>query len=230
MTELAASTRARHVPQLLRARRHPGELEGRAGELLEVLARLYRSIAEVSGASVIVDSSKLPTYGELLRHVPGIDPLAVQLVRDPRATAYSWSTAKPLPAADGGRMQRQGPIKSAGLWMLWNALSEAWWRSDRDRYLRVRYDDLVDRPEETLRSIVRAAGTPDVELPLVAPHQVRLAPTHGVAGNPSRFTTGVVDLRADTRWRREMRPIDRALVTALTWPLAARPGYLATDR
>jgi len=39
-----------------------------------------------------------------------------------------------------------------------------------------------------------------------------------------------VELRTDTRWRTEMRPLDRAVVTALTWPLVARPGYLVKDR
>ena len=227
---LASGTRARHVPSLVRWRRHPDELHGQLGELTDALGRVYRSVANVSGAQVIIDSSKLPTFGELLRHVPGIDPIVIHLVRDPRATAYSWSTAKPLPEADGGRMQRQGAVKSAGLWMLWNGLSEAWWRSDPRRYVRVRYDDVVRRPEETVRTIARVVGTPDVALPFVETNQVRLAPTHGVAGNPSRFTTGIVELRSDLRWRSEMRPMDRAIVSALTWPLASRPGYLVRAR
>ncbi|MGZ8578963.1 MAG: sulfotransferase family protein [Actinomycetota bacterium] len=223
---LGEGTRARHIPQLVRARRRPADFDARLGELTRTLGGVYRAIAEVSEARVIVDSSKLPTYGEVLRHVPGIDPYFVHLVRDPRATAFSWSTAKALPEADGGRMQRQGAVKSAALWTLWNGLAEAWWRSEPARYLRIRYDDLTLEPEATVERIVRFAGSPHVQLPFVTPHQVELAPTHGVAGNPSRFTTGVVELRADTRWRTEMRPSDRAIVTSVTWPLLARPGYV----
>ena len=49
--------------------------------------------------------------------------------------------------------------------------------------------------------------------------------THSVSGNPNRFGTGEVELRADEEWRRAMRTVDRGLVTALTWPLLLRYRY-----
>ena len=62
--------------------------------------------------------------------------------------------------------------------------------------------------------------------PFEAPDRVRLAAAHGVAGNPSRFTTGTVTLREDDAWRTELRPADRRRITAVTWPLLVRHGYV----
>ena len=58
----------------------------------QTLQRLYEAIAEVSGASVIVDSSNLPSHAFLLRAMPAIDLRVVHLVRDSRAVAYSSSS------------------------------------------------------------------------------------------------------------------------------------------
>ncbi len=246
---LARGTRARHVPWLVRARRRPTEVGARLDGLADALGRLYAAIAERAGARVIVDSSKLPPYGELLRHVPGVEPFVVHLVRDPRATAYSWLRRKALPVGDralgdrplgdrpvGGRpvgdgseMQRQGAAKSAGLWTLWNGVAEGWWRGDPERYLRVRYEDFVATPRPVLAKMLAMVGESAAALPFVSPTQVELAPTHGVAGNPSRFTTGVVTVRADTEWRERMRVRDRVIVDAISWPLLLRHGYLGRE-
>jgi hypothetical protein len=227
---LARGTRARHVPWLVRARRDPSSIARRLEELPTVLGRLYAAIAEHAGARVIVDSSKLPPYGELLRHVPGVDVSYVHLVRDPRATAYSWSRAKPLPERDGGVMQRQGAVKSAALWTLWNGTAEGLWRGEPERYLRVRYEDVIARPQTSIARMLALVGEPADSLPFVSDQEVELRPTHGVAGNPSRFTTGVVALRADTEWRRAIRARDRAVVNAISWPLLLRHGYAGRGR
>jgi hypothetical protein len=61
------------------------------------LERLYRAIQAVSGAGVIVDSSKRFSYAVLLNLLPFADLRVVQLVRDSRAVAYSWGRTKVSP-------------------------------------------------------------------------------------------------------------------------------------
>jgi hypothetical protein len=223
---LAQGTRARRIPMMVGspARRH-AFVDG-LDELSYRLSALYRAIADVSGARVIVDSSKLPTYGLVLDQVPGVDLRVVHLIRDPRATAYSWRRKKSLPdKRGGGFMQQQGPLKASALWTMWNTAAGSFWRKAPDRYLRLRYEDFVAEPRKTIDTICAFVGEDVTGSPFVSDTEVQLTPSHSVAGNPSRFTTGLVTLRPDDEWRTKMRGTDRAVVTAVTWPLLLRHGY-----
>jgi hypothetical protein len=221
---LDRGTRARRIPALLGRSRRRRFVRRDLAELTTALGALYTAIADVSGARVVVDSSKLPTYGAVLGEVPGIDLRVVHLVRDPRATAYSWLRTKALPDRPGADMQRQSPLHSSALWTLWNAMAEVFWGRS-PRATRVRYEDFVRAPRPTIARIVARADEPPEDGPFVSETEVELTPAHGVAGNPSRFTTGRVALRADDAWRTEMRPADRRTVTSVTWPLLRRHGY-----
>ena len=120
---LRQTGRIRHLPSALRGAQLHRLIEGSAGQdAVTALQHLYQHAAAASGARVIVDSSKLPSYGRLLREVPGIDLRVVHMVRDPRAAAYSWASRKQL--TDGGsqaHMEQIGAGKSAVLWSIWNS-------------------------------------------------------------------------------------------------------------
>ena len=228
MALLARGTRARHIPRLVGSARRREAFVGGLDELPDRLSSLYGAIADAAGARVIVDSSKLPTYGMVLDQVPGVDLRIVHLVRDPRATAYSWRRKKSLPDKPGSTMQRQGPLKASALWMLWNGAAGVFWRKDRERYLRLRYEDFVRDPRSSIERVCAFVGEDPSGSPFVSETEVELTPSHSVAGNPSRFTTGRVALRPDEEWRSKMRRSDRAIVTAVTWPLLIRHGYLGS--
>jgi hypothetical protein len=216
------SMRIRHLPQILSG--IDGGLVGRIRPYLDQLQRLYDAIAERSGAGVIVDSSKLPTYGHAVGHLPAVDLRVLHLVRDPRATAYSWLRRRELPDRPGTAMQRQTPAKSAALWTLWNATAERLWGRS-DRYRRLRYEDLVRDPGSAVRSVLELIEVEPSTLPLDDDRSVHLEPTHSVAGNPSRFRTGLVRIRPDDEWRDALSPSARAVVTGLSLPLMTRYGY-----
>ena len=197
-------------------------LRRRAHGYLDVLARLYRTIVEVSGCRVLVDSSKSPTYGYLLQLVPGVDLHVVHLVRDARAVAYSMRRPRV-------ELATTAPALSAYHWDASNALAEALLR--RARYRSVRYDDFVARPQATVAAILGTLGeAPPGPSPFVGERAVALRPTHCIGGNPSRFVTGRVELRPDDEWRTRMRRVDRGVVELVCWPLLARYGYLRRDR
>jgi hypothetical protein len=216
----------------LRAGSVPGLLLGRRGRqdtddgYQVALSRLYRAVAHQTGCRVLVDSSKSPVYARLVAAIPGVEVAVVHLVRDPRATAWSFLRKKRLPDfGDDRLMQRQHPLVSARRWSLWQAATELLWRRRGQRYLRLRYEDFIGDPQPTLRRIAALAGEAPAALPFSGPATVRLAATHSVSGNPNRFGTGEVELRADEEWRRAMRAVDRGMVTALTWPLLLRYRY-----
>lgn len=217
-------TRTRHVPLMLFSwgRRM---LASRLEKYLVRLEKLYRTVQESTGSRVIVDSSKLPSYGYVLGMTPGIDLYVVHLIRDPRAAAYSH-LKEPRPDADERTyMYRVNTLKSSLLWDTWNVSSEALWRNSSGRYMRLCYEDFVEKPQRTVEGILGMLHEDARRLPFVGERDARLGVSHTVSGNPNRFRTGQVWLRPDDEWSHRMRPRDKALVTLLTLPLLARYGY-----
>jgi hypothetical protein len=218
--------RARYLPVMLGPQRVRESLVARLGEYPDALQKLYRSVIRKSKSRVVVDSSKLPAYGFVLGMLPSIDLRVVHLIRDPRATAFSWLRKKRQPDKGAGAyMERQGPVKSSVLWSVWNAAAGLLWGGRPERYLRIRYEDFVARPQDAIRKILALVGEHPEHLPFESESSVRLAANHTVAGNPSRFERGTVEIRPDVEWKSKMSRRDRAAVMAITWPLLRRYGY-----
>lgn len=218
--------RVRHVPAMLYNRRDPGARLARLDGYGDSLGRLYRALAEVSGAQVIVDSSKLPAYGFLLSGVPGIHIHIVHLVRDPRATAYSWLRKKVQPDRPAfGYMEPQSVVRSAVLWATWNTSARLFWEGSGLPYLLVRYEDFVESPSASMQRILEMVGCAGHSLPFADESTVHLGRNHTVAGNPNRLQTGMMKIRGDDEWKARMRPRDRRVVTMLTAPALRRFGY-----
>jgi hypothetical protein len=190
------------------------------------LAHLYAAMADVTGSKVIVDSSKLPAYANVLAATPGIDLHVVHLIRDPRGAAHSWASKKEL--SDGAaraHMEQIGPAKSAVLWDVWNLAGGFLFKGDKEHYLRLRYEDFVADPSGAVRRILAMVGMENATLPFVSASEARTSANHSVAGNPDRLRHGQITLRSDDRWKTAMAPGNRRLVSALTSPLLIRYGY-----
>ena len=226
---LRRAGRMRHLPGALIGRRllrrpasGSAELRGARG----ALGNLYAAIAEVTGSRVVLDSSKLPSYANLLRDTPGVDLRVVHLVRDPRGAAYSWASRKAL--ADGAQqshMEQIGPLKSTLLWDVWNVAAASLLGGGDSRYLRLRYEDFVADPPAAVRRILSSVGMDGTALPFDSEGGVTLRPNHSVAGNPDRLRHGPIQLRADLRWRTSLPARSRRLVSALAAPLLPAFGY-----
>jgi hypothetical protein len=207
---------ARALPRLLTQDRRGGS--ERLGDYRRALERLYRSLQEATDCRVVVDSSKSPTYGHILAGAPGIDFAVVHLVRDPRATAFSWRRKVNFNL-------NTNPLKFGLIWTFWNSVIERLWKHGPVPYLLVRYEDFVARPEETLRRIVELVDEEPAELPLRRGTTVLLGPNHTVAGNQNRFRTGEVALRPDDEWRSRVGVATALATTSVTWPIERRYGY-----
>lgn len=191
-----------------------------------VIGEVYRALLAHTGGRIIVDSSKLPPYGLLLSSLPGVQLYVLHVVRDPRATAFSWRRPKrQLDFGDDQLMPQQQPWKSSLLWLFWNCLTAMLWRPADGRYLRVRYEDFIRDPKATMSQVATMVGLDPALLPFETPTSVRLQPTHSVAGNPDRHRTGSVELASDSEWLTAMPAGQRALVTALTAPALVGFGY-----
>jgi Sulfotransferase family len=223
-SRLQRRLRVRRVPLMIwrRNRRRPA-IEPHADDLN--ILRIYRALAELPGVEVIVDSSKLPPYGLLLSSLVDIELFVVHLVRDPRATAFSWRRTKTThDTSTAATMPKLETWRSAVLWLMWNSLTAAWWPRSSKHNILVRYEDLVRDPAVTVGRILQVVGS-GLPANLISGHSVTLSPTHSVAGNPNRHDSGVVQLRSDDEWRLAMRRRERLFVTALTAPGLRRFGY-----
>jgi hypothetical protein len=181
------------------------------------LERLYRAIVAESGCRVVVDSSKSPTYAYILEGVPGIELSVVHLLRDPRATSYSWSV-------DPHFHRTRGPAFGAR-WTLWNLELEALAARRPRRFVRLRLEDFVDDPVGETRRVLRLVGAETAELPFVDGRSARLPGHHMVEGHASRFDTGVVPIRASTTWRERLSPRRELTTSLLASPLQLLYGY-----
>lgn len=226
---LARRVRAPRPPARRTTRwRDPGGPE--PGELAEYVAayrRLYRAAGEVTGAKVIVDSSKHASLVFCLAGA-GDDLAVVHMVRDARAVAHSWSRWVPRPE-DGTPMARWRPAATAVHWLAQNLAFHLLARRGVP-VTRVRYEDLVDAPRQTLAHLARRLRLPAGEPGFLGDGAVTLGVGHTVSGNPMRFAVGALPLRRDDSWRTGMTRWHRWLVTALTWPLLLRYGYRLTGR
>jgi len=227
-----AVDRHRHLDRLA-GLRGPGPLAGPLAEYTELTGRLYQAVREVSGADVIVDSSKNLSYALLVRRVPGVDLRLAHLVRRSHGVAYSWSRRVRKPSVGDGTefMSVRSPAWSVGFWLTDNVLFELLGRS-LDRATFVRYEDLVENPRAVLLRLIADLDLPaaDLSLGFLAGDQAELPLSHGISGNPMRSRQGQIVVRADEEWRTAMSLAQRAAITAATWPLLRRYGYPATTR
>jgi sulfotransferase family protein len=220
--------RQRHVLRMLTGLA-PRAYRRELGEYLDVHHRLYRAVAAVSGAEVVVDASKSTAQLFALRRIRGLDLRVVNLVRDSRGVANSWNKSgivKPQ-AQDGALMGTYAPHRLA---MLWAALQLecAVLRAAAPYSARVRYEDLVASPRSTVEQALNEVGLPPVgdDLAHIGEHSVHLTPSHGVAGSRTRFTAGRIELELDDAWRSTLPAGARRVVTAVTLPQLVGYGYV----
>ncbi|WP_067437804.1 sulfotransferase [Nocardioides jensenii] len=218
--------RQRRIPQTGRLRPTPRTV-ALTQEYADHYRRIYDAARTITGATIVVDSSKEIPTALALSHDPVIDLRVLHIVRDSRGVAYSWSKTVTRPESTTAEpMQRYGPATSTAFWLSGNLTVKA--LAHRGVPLvRMRYEDLVDAPQDSVASAWRALGLPGApRLPMLDEHTVDLHPTHSVAGNPMRFRTGRTTLAADTSWRESLPVRDRRLVTAMSYPVLRKWGYL----
>jgi hypothetical protein len=219
-----AIVKEHNTVRLLRHRR------GRAWRALEsyaaVMRRLYDELADVTGARVIVDTSKRPSYAAFLGTLDAFDPFYVHLVHEPHASAHSWRSRNYASARGDRQVRRRTALGATIRWDLLNLGSEAVLRrAGPARSLRVRYEDFVESPAATVertRELVGETGGPS---PFVDERTVTLGVNHTIAGNPSRFSTGTLVLEDRSEWRVAQSRADRLITTVVASPFLRRYGY-----
>jgi hypothetical protein len=170
----------------------------------------YMAVAKVSNAKVIVDSTKYPVHGWVLRTIPLLALGVILLVRDPRAVAFSWQRRRLRPEVhwEKREMPRYSIFRSGLAWNISNSLT-ARLRRHVGKYRVQRYEDFVDDPAGELSAIASFALDTPTTLPAtlfkIQPHV-----PHTIAGNPVRIGSDTVQVRHDDEWR--AMPLPKRLI------------------
>lgn len=220
--------RVRHIPQMVSSVPAGQTFKRRQENYTDTLRQMYLSIHEITDASVIVDASKDVSTLYLLSAMDDVCIRVLHIVRDSRAVAYSWTREKVRLhlVEKGSYMPRYSPPHSAEDWMYRNILTEIA-HGRADGYRRLRYEDLLAHPREVIESIARFIQLPSTDFGFIEGNELKFSRiNHTIAGNPSLLEKRPVRLRIDNAWQQEMKQADKVTVTALTWPLLKRYGYV----
>ena len=198
-----------------------------------VNAAVVRAIQETSGRPQVLDSSKEAVRALFLaKFVP--EARFVFLVRDPRSAVAShrWRLIQKGYFHFLRRNRRPGPLLSplalllaAAGWTAGNLLSEIALHHAKGRAMMLRYEDLRDDPDGSLRRIGRAFAL-DVTEPLRRLRESKpLDQGHVIGGNGIRLESGLRFDPAKEASRPALPTWLRWATNALCWPIMRRYGY-----
>ena len=167
----------------------------------DLTAQLYRGILTVSGAQVVVDSTKNPPYAYFLRAAAGSRRRAARRCTS-CATAAGWCTrgrsGSRAPRWPRGEayFQEFSPVSAGVRWMQCNLAFELLRRLGAPT-VRMRYESLAADPRGELERMFAAMGEPGRhDLSAIGADSVQVAGQHSVRGNPMRFAHGRQQVRA----------------------------------
>lgn len=194
---------------------------------IEHVVGFTEALAEVNGANVVVDLSKNPVRGYLRRFVPPgkLEVYFVHVVRDGRAVMYSR-----VERPGGGQIEpmMRTSFAMAIRWVVVNLLASLLCGRNKGRYVRIRYEELVRAPRETLEPLGRFLRI-DLSSVIDALDREEPVPMHHlVAANLRLRQQSSFTLRLDDSWRTELPRTSSRMFWWIGGWLARYYGYEAS--
>ncbi|MEN8239368.1 MAG: hypothetical protein ABFR53_09225, partial [Actinomycetota bacterium] len=123
-----------------------GGYRSRADRYRDAMSILYESIAKISNADLLIDTSKWPLDPSLLDAPAGIRTYGIHLVRDPCDVAASWKRTKYFPDTNEP-MPTFSSAHTAASWIARNIAAEWTGRRIGPRMMTLRYEDFRSEVE-----------------------------------------------------------------------------------
>jgi hypothetical protein len=179
-------------------------------EWVERNCAMLQAVSHLAGKPILVDATKNWQRLYLLERSRRFDLHVIHLVRDGRAVVNSYLRKR----IAFGRALRAWLTPSVAAIPLRRLVA-------RDRWLRIRYEDLTADTEATLRRICDFVGVPFENQML----DFRRHPYVGIGGNGMRRRQGEQRITSDTRWHHELTTSSLIRFAALGGLLNRYYGY-----
>ncbi len=192
---------------------------------------LMRSIAAISNAHTIVDSSKIAIRARFLSKIPEIDFRVVRLVRDGRGAAIGYLKPGEFADADDPKLRGGGTGTAADPHLHDMASAAHEWRRSTEeaanllrgmapsQYRQVHYEQLCEDPAGVLRSLADFIGCTEDQITLNFREKV-----HHVIGNGMRLNN-TSEISLDERWREELNADDLRVFDEVAGSTLREYGY-----
>ena len=192
---------------------------------------LVQSLLAVTGAGIVIDSSKVALRLKYLLRIPEWEVRVIRVIRDGRAVALTymdeWNFADCSDPAlrNGGTGIRKAPprrtmAEAANEWKRSNEAADALTaRLPRSQWTAVRYEELCADPGAVLRRLAAFLGLDPARIML----DFRSREQH-VIGNGMRMDM-TSEIRLDERWKAQLSEADLRVFDEVAGPLNRRYGY-----
>ena len=194
--------------------------------------RLFaRTVCELYGARMVIDSSKIGLRLKYLLRDPGLDVKIVRLIRDGRAVALTYMHPHDFADAGDPKLRRGGnagargeqgrPIDVAAReWRRCNEEAECVLATvDPSRHITVHHEDVCTDTEKTLGRVFEFLGLD----PAAREPDFRRRCRH-VMGNGMRLDT-TSEIQLDERWKTVLTPEDLKTFDAIAGEMNRKYGY-----
>ena len=192
---------------------------------------LIAALLEVTGAQVVVDSSKVALRLKYLMRIPGLDVQVIHMIRDGRAVSltytdeWSFADSSDPQFRGGGSGLRRPPARhtmaeAAREWKRSNEAAETMISTlPKNHWIQVRYEDLCADPPATLKRLADFLGLD----PNRARLDFRAVPQH-IIGNGMRMDS-TSEIQIDDRWKDYLSNEDLQTIEDVAGDLNRRYGY-----
>ena len=192
---------------------------------------LIEAVLEVTGAGVVIDSSKAALRLKYLLQIPGLEIKVIRVIRDGRAVSLTytdeWKFADSTdPAFRGGgcgksqQTLRRSMAEAANEWKRSNEAADALIATlPRSQWDEVRYEELCTNPKDTIKRLATF-----LELDNRQTHIDYRAVCQHVIGNGMRMDL-TSDICRDDRWRNILSEDSLNVFESVAGRLNRRYGY-----
>lgn len=171
---------------------------------------LVESVLEVTGTDVFADSSKSRMRLKALHQFSTLDVRVIHLVR--RAEGVVASQLRRGRGLDVAKLARDWSKRHRRL----DVTLQTW---PKEKYIRVRYEDICQNTESTLNTLLDFCGVP-VDIKGINFQET----TQHIIGNPMRLRP-LSEIKLDERWKQELTPDQLEEINRVAGNLSRRYGY-----